>query len=54
MDFLFNDVEEEDVYEILSDFFKFLEFINVFNILLNEKYFNELKVCWLDNKGVLS
>lgn len=54
MDLLYNDVVEEDVYETPSDFSEFLEFTNVLNIPLNEKYFNELKARRLENKGGLS
>lgn len=54
MDLLYNDVVEEDVYETPSDLSEFLEFTNVLNIPLNEKYFNELKARRLENKGALS
>lgn len=54
MDLLYNDVVEEDVYETPNDFSEFLEFTNVLNIPLNEKYFNELRARRLESKGALS
>lgn len=54
MDILFDDVVEDDVYEVPSDFSEFLEFTNRLNIPLNEEYFSDLKARRLESKSTLS